>query len=99
MALAYHHEIVAPNLHKFVFKSESRAGVYHELLLDLDAQGAERLSCLCEAAMYGKMCKHKRLLIRGDPGRTGFGRSAVRWIRRRTPRPRSGRARRNEDRK
>jgi hypothetical protein len=97
MALSYHHQIVAPNLHKFTFASESRPGVYHELLLDLEAEGPDRLSCLCEAAMYGKMCKHKRLVIRGEPGRTGFGHAGLRWVRRRggrpRPRPRSGRDR------
>ena len=94
MPLTYRHQVMAPNLHKFLFASETRPGVVHELLLDLEAAGPDRLSCLCEAATYGKMCKHKRLIIRGEPGHAGFGRVAVRWIKRRTPRPRSGRARR-----
>ena len=94
MPLTYSHQIVAPRLHKFLFASETRPGVVHELLLDLDAAGPDRLSCLCEAATYGKMCKHKRLIIRGEARRSGFGRNAVRWLKRRTPRPRSGRTRR-----
>jgi hypothetical protein len=81
MALTYHHEIVAPNLHKFVFASETRPGLRHELLLDLDAVGEGRLTCLCEASLYGKLCKHKRLVIRGMTGRSGFGRSEWRWAR------------------
>lgn len=65
MALTYRHEVVAPGLHRFVFPSESRPGMAHELLLDLDAVGKERLSCLCEASLYGRMCKHKRAVILG----------------------------------
>ncbi len=87
MALPYRHERVAPNLHRFVFPSESRSGKFHEVLLDLEASGPDRLSCLCEAAMYGKFCKHKRAIVRGAFGRKGFGRTAVRWIQRRAASP------------
>lgn len=63
--LPLRHEVLGPGLHRFVFPSESRRGLTHELLLDLHEEGAGRLSCLCEAALHGKMCKHKRLFILG----------------------------------
>jgi hypothetical protein len=59
------HEVLGPGLHRFVFPSESRDGLTHELLLDLHDSGPGRLSCLCEAALHGRMCKHKRLFILG----------------------------------
>ena len=65
MILPLRHEVLGPGLHRFVFPSESRAGVTHELLLDLHETGAGRLSCLCEAALHGRVCKHKRLFILG----------------------------------
>lgn len=67
--MRFHHEVVAPRLHRFLFPSESRPGLVHELLLDLDARGPGRLSCLCEASLFGRVCKHKRLLIRGEDAR------------------------------
>lgn len=104
MPLAYHHEVVAPGLHRFLFPSESRPGVQHELLLDLDEEGPGRLSCLCEASLYGKMCKHKRLVILGwgravPPGQrarrvVGVAKQAnPRWQRGRLPRPKARRRR------
>ena len=63
--LPLRHEVLGPGLHRFVFPSESRAGVTHELLLDLEDPGPGRLSCLCEAALHGRLCKHKRLFILG----------------------------------
>lgn len=63
--LPIRHEVLGPGLHRFVFPSESRAGVTHELLLDLHEEGPGRLSCLCEAGLHGQMCKHKRLFILG----------------------------------
>ena len=63
--LRYTHELLGPGLHRFVFDSESRPGRKHELLVDLHDPGEGRLSCLCEASMYGKMCKHKRAVIYG----------------------------------
>jgi hypothetical protein len=63
--LRYKHETLGPGLHRFVFDSESRPGHRHELLLDLHDAGEGRLSCLCEASLYGKMCKHKRAIIYG----------------------------------
>lgn len=63
--LSFRHEVVAPGLHRFVFPSESRPGLQHELLLDLEEHGPGRLHCLCEASLYGRMCKHKRLVILG----------------------------------
>ena len=60
MAVPYRHSVVAPNLHRFVFPSESRMGVEHELLLDLEAAPEDRISCLCEASLAGKPCKHRR---------------------------------------
>lgn len=68
--LRYRHESLGPGLHRFVFESESRPGLLHELLLDLDDPGEGRMSCLCEASLYGRLCKHKRAVILGL-GRTG----------------------------
>lgn len=65
MLLPVRHEVLGPGLHRFVFPSETRKGVYHELLLDLEDTGPGRLSCLCEASLHGKLCKHKRLFILG----------------------------------
>ncbi|HET6405969.1 MAG TPA: hypothetical protein VFH78_15100 [Candidatus Thermoplasmatota archaeon] len=65
MLLPIRHEVLGPGLHRFLFASETRAGVTHELLLDLHEQGPGRLSCLCEAALHGRVCKHKRLFILG----------------------------------
>ena len=65
MLLPLRHEVLGPGLHRFVFPSESRRGLTHELLLDLQETGPGRLSCLCEAALHGKVCKHKRLFILG----------------------------------
>lgn len=65
MLLPLAHEVLGPGLHRFVFPSESREGVTHELLLDLEEEGPGRLTCLCEASLYGKVCKHKRLFILG----------------------------------
>lgn len=65
MLLPVSHEALGPGLHRFVFRSESRAGLTHSLLLDLREEGAGRLACLCEAALYGRVCKHKRLFILG----------------------------------
>ena len=65
MLLPSRHEVLGPGLHRFVFPSESRGGVTHELLLDLHEEGPGRLSCLCEASLHGRMCKHKRLFILG----------------------------------
>ena len=70
--LRYRHESLGPGLHRFVFDSESRPGLTHELLVDLHDPGEGRLSCLCEASLFGRMCKHKRAIIRG------LGRSARR---------------------
>ncbi|HUR69253.1 MAG TPA: hypothetical protein VM370_08400 [Candidatus Thermoplasmatota archaeon] len=53
------HEVLGPRLHRFVFASESRPGLTHELLLDLE-DGA--VSCLCDAALRGRACKHQRLV-------------------------------------
>lgn len=65
MLLPLRHEVLGPGLHRFVFPSESRAGVEHALLLDLHDAGPGRLSCLCEASLHGRLCKHKRLFILG----------------------------------
>lgn len=65
MLLPLRHEVLGPGLHRFVFPSESREGRTHELLLDLHDQGAGRISCLCEASLHGRVCKHKRLFILG----------------------------------
>lgn len=65
MLLPIRHEVLGPGLHRFVFPSESRRGVTHELLLDLHESGPARLSCLCEAALHNQLCKHKRLFILG----------------------------------
>lgn len=65
MLLPVRHEVLGPGLHRFLFASETRKGVYHELLLDLEDAGPGRLSCLCEASLHGRMCKHKRLFILG----------------------------------
>ena len=65
MTLRFRHEIVGPGLHRFVFPSETREGTEHELLLDLHDDGEGRLSCLCEASLFGRFCKHKRAVIRG----------------------------------
>ncbi|MEA3200263.1 MAG: hypothetical protein QOE90_1691 [Thermoplasmata archaeon] len=70
LVLRYRHETLGPGLHRFVFDSESRPGLTHELLVDLHDPGQGRLSCLCEASLYGKMCKHKRAVIQGV-GRRG----------------------------
>jgi hypothetical protein len=69
MPASFRHEELAPNLHRFLFPSESRPGVEHELLLDLDAEGDERFSCLCEAALHDRPCKHKRAVQRWLAGR------------------------------
>jgi hypothetical protein len=65
MLLPTRHEVVAPGMHRFVFPSESRPGVEHSLLVDLEDDGSGRLSCLCEAALHGRFCKHQRLLVLG----------------------------------
>lgn len=65
MPLTFRHEIVGPGLHRFVFPSQTRDGVEHELLLDLHDDSEGRMSCLCEAALHGRFCKHKRLVVRG----------------------------------
>lgn len=65
------HEVLGPGLHRFVFASESRAGLTHEVLVDLTDVGPGRLSCLCEAALHGKLCKHKRAII--ERGLAGSG--------------------------
>ena len=57
------HEVLGPGLHRFVFASESREGVEHEVLVDLTDPGPGRLSCLCEAGLHGKLCKHKRAIV------------------------------------
>jgi len=62
------HEVLGRRLHRFLFPSESRPGVVHELLVDLEDPGPGRLSCLCEAALHGQVCKHKRLFILGLVG-------------------------------
>lgn len=59
------HEVLGPGLHRFVFPSESRRGVTHDVYLDLHDEGPGRLSCLCEAGLHGRLCKHKRILILG----------------------------------
>jgi hypothetical protein len=82
---------VAPGLHRFVFPSQSRGDLVHELMLDLHATGPARLSCLCEASLYGRMCKHKRFVILAFSPHAGRGPRAWRWTR---VRPRSGRNRR-----
>jgi hypothetical protein len=69
MAPAFRHETIAPNLHRFLFPSASRPGVEHELLLDLDQEGDERFSCLCEAALHDRPCKHKRAVQKWLSGR------------------------------
>lgn len=81
MLLPFDHEVVARGLHRFRFPSQSRKGVVHQVLVDLDAPPGERIHCLCEASLHGRMCKHKRFLITGHPGP---------WLR---PRPRSGQRR------
>lgn len=53
------HEILGPKLHRFVFASQTRPGLTHELLLDLE-DGT--VSCLCDAALHGRECKHRRFL-------------------------------------
>lgn len=68
--LRYRHETLGPGLHRFVFDSESRPGLTHELLVDLHDRGEGRLSCLCEGALFGRLCKHKRAVIQGLGRRT-----------------------------
>lgn len=58
-------EVLGPGLHRFVFASESREGLTHEVFLDLHEEGPARIVCLCEAALHGRLCKHKRLFILG----------------------------------
>lgn len=67
MLLPFQHEVVARGLHRFVFPSQSRKGLRHEVLVDLEAAPADRISCICEAALHGRFCKHKRLVITGHP--------------------------------
>lgn len=67
MLLPFEHEVVARGLHRFVFPSQSRKGLHHEVLVDLEAAPADRISCLCEASLHGRFCKHKRLVITGVP--------------------------------
>ena len=67
MLLPFEHEVVARGLHRFVFPSQSRKGLHHEVLVDLEAAPADRISCLCEASLHGRFCKHKRLVITGHP--------------------------------
>lgn len=65
MLLPTRHEVVAPRLHRFVFPSESRGGVEHTVLVDFDESGSGHMSCLCEAALFGRFCKHQRVLVLG----------------------------------
>lgn len=55
------HEVLGPGLHRFLFRSESRPEMTHELLYDL-TDGTT--SCLCDAALHGRDCKHQRY-VRG----------------------------------
>lgn len=57
------HERLGPGLHRFVFASASRGDVTHELLVDLQDDGPGRYSCLCEAGLRGRLCKHKRAVM------------------------------------
>lgn len=82
MLLPFEHEVLASGLHRFRFPSQSRKGLVHQVLVDLEAAPEDRISCLCEASLYGLLCKHKRFLITGRIGP---------WAR---PRPRSARRRR-----
>lgn len=65
MLLPTRHEVLGPRLHRFVFPSETRPGVEHAVLVDLEDDGSGHLSCLCEAALFGRFCKHQRLLVLG----------------------------------
>jgi hypothetical protein len=89
MLLPFEHEVVARGLHRFVFPSQSRKGLHHEVLVDLEAAPADRISCLCEASLYGRLCKHKRLVITGVPFLPRGG-----PVRRRRPRARQALRRR-----
>lgn len=87
MLLPIRHEVLGPGLHRFVFPSESRAGLTHELFLDLHEEGAGRISCLCEAALHGRVCKHKRLFILGLELSAEVEESGPFMHRKRRPRP------------
>ena len=91
MLLPFQHEVVARGLHRFTFPSQSRRGLVHEVLVDLEAAPADRISCLCEASLHGRLCKHKRLLITGVPFVPKTGPTRRRPARRPVPRAR-GRA-------
>lgn len=65
MLLPFDHEVVARGLHRFTFPSQSRRGLVHEVLVDLEAAPGDRVSCRCDAALHGRFCKHKRLVITG----------------------------------
>lgn len=67
MLLPFEHEVVARNLHRFLFPSQSRKGLVHEVLVDLEAAPEDRILCRCDAALFGRFCKHKRLVITGVP--------------------------------
>ena len=82
MLLPFQHEVVARGLHRFTFPSQSRKGLMHEVLVDLEAAPEDRISCLCEASLHGRFCKHKRLVITGHAFPPGH------LLRRRRPRVR-----------
>lgn len=82
MLLPFDHEVLASGLHRFRFPSQSRRGLVHQAIVDLDAPPGERISCLCDASLHGRLCKHKRFLITGNPGP---------WLK---PRPRRARKKR-----
>lgn len=64
MVAPLRHEEVGPGLHRFVFPSERHPGVTYELLVDLHDEGEGRYSCLCDAGLHGKRCKHVRYAAR-----------------------------------
>ena len=62
------HEVLGPGLHKFVFASRSRRGLTHDLLYDL-TDGT--VSCLCDAALRGRPCRHERYVRSLELGGAG----------------------------
>lgn len=67
MAAPLAREDLGPGLTRYVFASGTRPGLTHELLHDA-TDGT--MSCLCEAGLLGRDCKHQRyvraLLLREE---------------------------------
>ena len=51
---------------EYTFSAKSSSGVPYLVIFRIGATGGVSIRCNCQAGMFGKLCKHKIALLRGE---------------------------------